>query len=380
MAETVGDGFALYSTRRGEALDLYLTCVPRAGGPGAGAQAEQMLEQVATVLAERDAQVVQERVFGRLAAREAYLGARRVLEPWLARAAWPVHYIEGTPLLGGSFAGVHVYAVAGATIRPLAAEGQPAGVEVISGGDLHYHYLSGITGGPPHDDPALQTGAMFRAAEERLRAQGVAYDRVARTWLYLNDILDWYGPFNEVRTRMYGEWGVGGTNPVPPPASTGILGRVDAPLACSMDLLSVSGPGRTEATVQQMHNPAQNEAYAYGSSFSRGMAIRDGGLCTAYISGTAAINEAGHSIFEGDAGAQTTCTLDKIAALLGTCGMDLDDIVTATLFVKRMADAEAVREVCVARAPRLARATYVLADVCREELLFEAEVTAARRE
>jgi enamine deaminase RidA (YjgF/YER057c/UK114 family) len=380
VAETVGDGFALYSTRRGEALDLYLTCVPGTPGAGAGAQAERMLEHVAAVLSEHDAQVVQERVFGRLAARNAYLGARRALEPWLERGRWPVHYIEGTPLLGGSFAGVHVYAVAGATTRPLVAEGEPTGVEVISGRDLHYHYLSGIVGGPPHADPALQSGAMFRTAEEWLRAQGLAYDRVARTWLYLNGILDWYGPFNEVRTRLYGEWGVGGANPVPPPASTGILGRVDPSVACSMDLLSVSGPGRSEDTVQQMHNPAQNEAYAYGSSFSRGMAIRDGGLCTAYISGTAAINEAGRSIFEGDAVAQTTCTLDKIAALLGTCGMDLDDIVTATLFVKRMADGEAVRDACVRRSDRLVHATYVLADVCREELLFEAEVTAARRE
>ncbi len=378
MAETTADDSALFVARRGESTDLYLTCTPDPALGSPERQARRMAEAIERAVSEHSARIVQERVFGRLDGRDAYLSARSdALGGALAEAPWPLHYIEGAPILGGTYAGVHVYAVAGAPTRTLRADGQPVGVEVASDG-LGYHYLGGIAGTPAGAEPAAQCEAMFRRAESLLGAESLRFDRVARTWLYLNRILEWYSPLNEVRTRLYGEWRLGGPGMPPLPASTGILGRVEPSVACSMDLVALSGDRRDEAMVQ-LHNPAQNEAYSYGSSFSRGMAISDGGLTTAYISGTAAIDEHGRSIHENDIAAQTECTLDKIAALLGTCGMDLDDVVNATLFVKRRGDGETVRALCAARSARLAHGSYVLADVCRDELLFEAEVTALER-
>lgn len=338
-----------------------------------------MLSAVRETIEATGAQIVQERLFGDLAALPVWLGMReRVLGPWLSECVpWPCHAIEGEALDGAPFAGVHIAAIAGEPCRALLDQGAPVGV-VVEGESLTRHYLGGIAGGPAGGEPGAQATAMFELGQRLLADEGVAWDRVARTWLYLNRILEWYGALNDSRTAAYTGWGVGGPGGTPLPASTGIMGRIDEAIACSMDVLAITGPGRTAETVVQMHNPAQNEAYSYGSAFSRGMLVSDGGLATAYISGTASIDEAGLSIHDGDALAQTECTLDKIEALLGTAEMTLDDIVTSTIFVKRREDASAVLPACAARSSRLAAGTAVLADVCRDELLVEIEVTAAR--
>ena len=54
-----------------------------------------------------------------------------------------------------------------------------------------------------------------------------------------------------------------------------------------------------------------NEAYAYGSAFSRGMRIDLKGLTILLISGTASIDEEGKTVHVGDLRAQTRRTFDK---------------------------------------------------------------------
>jgi len=59
-----------------------------------------------------------------------------------------------------------------------------------------------------------------------------------------------------------------------------------------------------------------NEAYSYGSAFSRGLRIDLNGLAILLISGTASIDGRGNTVHVGDFRSQTRRTFDNITALL----------------------------------------------------------------
>ena len=77
-----------------------------------------------------------------------------------------------------------------------------------------------------------------------------------------------------------------------------------------------------------------NEAYAYGSAFSRGMRIDLSGLTILLISGTASINDEGKTVHVGDLRAQTRRTFDNITALLASEGATWHDIVRTTCYLR----------------------------------------------
>ena len=97
------------------------------------------------------------------------------------------------------------------------------------------------------------------------------------------------------------------------------------------------------------------------------------------VSGTAAIDERGKSLFPGDIRSQINCTLDKVQTLLGQEGAGLADICAATVFVKRPEYADVFREIVIDRGLTDLPAVCIVADVCREELLFEIDAEAVVR-
>ena len=141
--------------------------------------------------------------------------------------------------------------------------------------------------------------------------------------------------------------------------------------SCTLDLLAVEGPPDSRPLVRQLSNPGQQDALQYGSAFSRGALIRLPDVSLIQVSGTAAIDEHGQSLYPGDIRGQIDCTFDKIAALLGQEGASLTDIAAACVFVKRPADAPVYQEHAAARGLKDLPAVVMVADVCREELLFE---------
>ena len=68
------------------------------------------------------------------------------------------------------------------------------------------------------------------------------------------------------------------------------------------------------------NHAALNEAYDYGSAFSRGMRIDLNGLTILLISGTASIDDAGRTVHVGDFRAQLRRTFDNITELLAAEG------------------------------------------------------------
>ena len=175
---------------------------------------------------------------------------------------------------------------------------------------------------------------------------------MVRTWFYLSDILAWYPEFNQARSAVYRELGlmpINGDGARRLPASTGIRGEVSPGAAGALDLLAVVGPPESRPLVRQLRSPAQPEALTYGSAFSRGALIHHPDVSLIQVSGTAAIDEQGRSLYPGDVRAQIDCTFDKIAALIGQEGAALADIAAACVFVKRPEDALIYQERAAAR-------------------------------
>jgi enamine deaminase RidA (YjgF/YER057c/UK114 family) len=94
------------------------------------------------------------------------------------------------------------------------------------------------------------------------------------------------------------------------------------------------------------------------------------------VSGTAAIDEKGKSLYVGDIRGQISCTFDKIESLLEPQGAGLEDICAATAFVKRPEFGETFRQTVAARGLEEFPCVCVVANICRDELLFEIDAEA----
>ncbi|MCX7598344.1 MAG: Rid family hydrolase [Armatimonadetes bacterium] len=339
-----------------------------------GTHAKQVYRHVADVLQAEGAAPVQERIFASLAATHDILRARgEVLGRVWDVETWPVSYIEGTPADGEGIAGLHLTATT-APRQPLRAEGRTVGTVVKQDG-AKYVYLSDLRC-PGPIDRAQAVRHMYGQAERYLAAAGCHFRDVVRTWVFLADILDWYGDFNRLRTEAFRRFGLvtdAGAGWLP--ASTGIEGHPPDNAPCSMDLVAVQGSNH-EAII--LRSPVQGEAFDYGSAFSRAVAVVEEAGETVYVSGTAAVGCEGQSVGVGDLRQQVAHTLDSVEALIAQRGLTLDDFSNATVFIKHGCDAETVREVCATRAPRLLRGIFVRADICRPELLFEIDGTAVK--
>ena len=77
-----------------------------------------------------------------------------------------------------------------------------------------------------------------------------------------------------------------------------------------------------------------NEAYDYGSAFSRGIRLDLNGIIVLLISGTASIDEKGETVHVGDLRSQTRRTFENITALLAAEGATWHDIVRTSCYMR----------------------------------------------
>ena len=128
-----------------------------------------------------------------------------------------------------------------------------------------------------------------------------------------------------------------------------------------------------------------NEAYAYGSAFSRGLRIDLNGLSILLISGTASIDEQGNTVHIGDFRAQTRRTFNNITGLLAAEGATWKDIVRTTCYLRDIErDYKAFNEERTAFYQEqgldpLPASTGIQAILCRPDLLIEIEAIAMFR-
>jgi enamine deaminase RidA (YjgF/YER057c/UK114 family) len=362
----VGSDLALL-TWRARAEDVY------------GDAAENAYREIAGSLLDRGFVPVQERVFCDLSAAGAVAVARaRALAS--LRESWPVppSFVEGSPVGRRGVAGIQVIAARGRARTVL--DGERVYGTLVETGTARVLGLSDVgrwAGGRLGAGPAEDAAAAIDAAEQLLGSEGFSFRDVARTWFYLRDILDWYGPFNAVRNAAFARMGLMGANGNGSlPASTGIAGRNARGGWATLDLLAVGPRDGQQVEIKRLHNARQNEATEYGSAFARATEVALGGARYLFVSGTAAIDERGRSVHDGDFEAQTLFTLDAVQTLLRGAGASLPDVRQATAFHKHASDRPAFARILERSGLESLSLVTTAADVCRPELLFEIDATA----
>ncbi len=374
----VMDDFTLFALEAGSD-QLHLTARINRDSGSASATAEDVCAAVASALESRGMRILNERVFGTLDFHETYA---RIRERFQDSAQTPFSYIQGTPVHGRGLSGIQIHAV-----KPVSDESprvlndgkRPCG-SVWKHKDTTYIYISGIdglqNGGRSRGDQAV---SMFEAMKRLLASQSTDFSNVVRTWIFLDDILEWYEVFNTARTDKFKSFGLipeatdrSCGSPVYLPASTGIGGRNPAGAFCCGDALAISGPIR----VSVLPGILQPSAYSYGSAFSRGICIEEEESRQVFVSGTAAIDATGRSLYPRDAAAQITKTLEVVESLIGEKGAKFEDIRSATVYLKRAEDFNIYEKYAGRLGLMSLPAVFVAADICRDELMFEMDALA----
>jgi len=351
--------------------------------------AESLYSRIAEMLKEREMEIVHERIFGSLGKASLILKTRS--ETMLSQGISPdnpVTYIQGNPPWGEGLAGIIIRAVSssgqGRDVWTITDNSVPCGKGWQLNG-IKYLILQNIQGEADSAD-SIQTRTvraqrMFERANRILNQQGASYKNVIRTWIYLSDILEWYDEFNGVRNSTYRDFGImpGQNSHLFLPASTGIQGTVLSGAPVAMDILAV-GPGEdSHQMIKRMSSTRQIEAYQYYSAFSRGLIIHEPEISIIQVSGTAAIDEEGQSIYPGDIRGQIDYTFDAVDTLVRQEDASLEDVCAATVFVKRPEDIHIFQEMAGSRGLEDFPCVCVVADICRKELLFEIDAEVVIR-
>lgn len=345
------------------AREIVLTERQRPGEPLRAA-----FRRLATALVAGDAVLLSLMVYGALSARREIEAA---MNAELGSVGWPVTWIEG---LGGDalpLAGLQAFAVSGRPVSRIRI-GNRVVASVFEDGSARHCLLGGLGPTAAGLTPGAQVQQTFANLEWALGRAGFALGDVVRTWFYNESILAWYDDFNRVRSAHYANvaWRTGSL-----PASTGIGARnIDgAALVVAAWAMQPLGAG---AYAREIGSPLQCPAPKYGSSFSRAMEVVSGGVQRLFISGTASIHADGTTAWVGDIEKQVALTMEVIAAILQSRGMDFRDITRATAYFKAPEFMPAFDAWCAARELIDLPVVPLHADVCRDALLFEIEVDA----
>jgi enamine deaminase RidA (YjgF/YER057c/UK114 family) len=199
------------------------------------------------------------------------------------------------------------------------------------------------------------------------------FRHVVRTWFYNQDILDWYAEFNQARTAFFQQHGI-----TRMPASTGIGASNAGGAALVAQAIAVQ-PKTRAVRVRRVDSPLQSEACTYGSAFSRAMEVADRTGRLLYISGTASILPNGETVHTGNVAGQIEKTMEVVGAILTQNGMSFFDATRAIAYFRHQEHIPLWEQYC--RIRQLPPLPIILAqcDICRDNLLFEIELDAARK-
>ena len=276
---------------------------------------------------------------------------------------WPITWLCVNPDLTG----FQLQAVKGVPVDRIEKDGRVVGT-VFAHGLTRHCRLGGLRPVDATAAPADQAQATFELMEAALRDAGMTFAHVARTWFYLDNILPWYGAFNQVRDDFFKNHHVF-TGLVP--ASTGIGSANMADTALVAGAYAVTGGQLTAVP-----SPLQCPALQYGSAFSRAVEWQLADQHRLWVSGTASIAPDGKTIHREDVAGQIALTMEVVAAILKSRGLDWRDVNRAIAYVRAASTAARFEEYLAAHA--LADLPVVTTEnvICRDDLLFEIEVDA----
>jgi enamine deaminase RidA (YjgF/YER057c/UK114 family) len=336
-------------------------------------QAEDIFCAIRDTLAAQGARILQEKIFVDRTAAQDVSSIRAKTYGDISDAVRPSFLVAKE---GGCdrLAGVQVHAIVTEN-KPevILLDGTPHG-RLIRTPACTWLTLSGVSA-PQLAEATEQAHAILEKGESALKKFGADFLSVARTWMWLCDILAWYGQFNKVRNRFFTQRGlIGQGTRQSMPASTGIGLCVANGSKCAMDLTAVLEPANAIEFFQALGK--QECALEYGSAFSRASrAISPAGR-TVFVSGTASIDAEGATTHAGDAQGQIRATIENVRAVLRDTQMSDGNVVQAMAYCKTREIEEIFREF---RRSLAWPCVTVICDICRPDLLFEMEITAAKQ-
>jgi enamine deaminase RidA (YjgF/YER057c/UK114 family) len=326
----------------------------------------EVFDRVAAEMAAHDARIAFQYLFG---GRQFYPAAVSAIK----KLDWPLTLLHGDACSGSTITGTQFIALSGAKLNPV-MDGERKVGNWYDTEDARYCLLGDIRA----DDLSLgreeQARAVFEKMEALLRQADMEFTDIARTWIYLNNLLDWYDEFNAVRTQFFKERG---TFEKMVPASTGIGAGTAAGEEMVCALLAVK-PKHDGVKVFAVPSPLQCPALDYKSSFARAVEIDQPGSRLLTVSGTASIEPGGATVHIGNTEKQIALTMEVVHEILKSRNMDWVDTSRAIAYFKDINEAHLLEKYCLENNLPELPVAISHADVCRHDLLFEIELDAVK--
>lgn len=315
-------------------------------------------------------------------ADDGYFKAKRIIED-LCRARFGTSMpacavVAQAPLEGTLQAEVHYFT--GEAAKAVHYKNMPDGRPYATFETDGYKYLfTGALQAPNADMPvAEQAEEAFGKLKETLQREGMEMHQIVRQWNYICQITkidpihgQHYQQLNNSRSRHYGR--AGWKNGYP--AATGI-GTACGSVILDADAMASGADG---PRTQPIDNKLQIAAHEYSDSvlvrlkegvttpkFERARMLEHKGERLIYVSGTASIRGE-QTLGVGDVEAQCRCTIENIRQLTHCAPLRL-----CRIYLKHGADYASIKPLIEGEYAG-AEHIYIVADVCRDNLLIEIE-------
>lgn len=326
----------------------------------------EVFGRVASEMEKLDAKIAFQYLFG---GRQFYPKAISAIK----KLDWPLTLLHGDACSGSTITGTQFVALSGAELNPVMDGGRMVG-NWYDTADARYCLLGDLRADNLSLSREEQARAVFEKMEILLKQAGMEFTDIARTWLYLNDLLGWYDEFNAVRTQFFKERGVFEKMV---PASTGI-GAGSAAGEAVVSALWAIKPKHNSVQVFAVPSPLQCPALDYESSFARAVEIAQPGSRLLTISGTASIEPGGMTAHLDDCEKQIELTMAVVHEILISRDMDWGNTSRAIAYFKDIADAHLLEKYCLEHQLPELPVAILHADICRHDLLFEIELDAVK--
>jgi enamine deaminase RidA (YjgF/YER057c/UK114 family) len=339
---------------RGPLKELWIKATPAAGSTWS-----ELYSKIQDALQHHKAQIISQQVFIPIGEEDA---ESQAFKQTFSPCDWPATKIisQDTSQLGGA----QIWAATGSKIKFVDAKGRITG-NFFSDEVGQYCRLEGVTPSGKKQSPAAQAREVFTQIDDLLQQAGMDFSHVVRTWFFLDHILAWYGDFNNVRNEFFKKKGVGKL-----PASTGIGGANPQGSAIIAGALAFK-PNNSEAKIQLIDSSLQCPATSYNSAFSRALLLNTSHYKKLWISGTAAIDQQGLTIYQNDLSGQVNHTVQAVHSLLEEQNMEWFNVVQATAYFKNASDTSVIRKPQFKRAFQFMPLVVSCNTICRNDLLFE---------
>ena len=331
----------------------------------------ELFEKLNHFIKKENAQIISQDFFGSCSLYDECLDC---LNKSFGHITWPITWIEGNGSKKPNLTGTQILAVSGGpVVSPVKVNDQIIG-SVYESGEGQICYLGGLLPDDVNKSNKEQTANVFKKIEVALASIGMEFSNVVRTWLYINNILDWYDDFNEVRTDFFNKKNVfEGLVP----ASTGVGVANPQSAALVTEVLAIK-PLSDTIKIEKVGSPLQCPATDYKSSFSRAVEVKFSDYRRLYVSGTASIDGDGATIYVDDVKKQIAQTMEVVEEILKSRQMGWGDVSRAIAYFPDLSNAYLLEEYCEKMSIPDMPISIAHGDICRDDLLFEIEVDAVK--